>query len=162
MASKGASERFGVDFLAVPSKPWDFSEWQLYALEINLRQGGTTHPYETLRLTTWDGHFDPSTGLYMAGKDSAGKPQAKYYIASDNVEDERYKGLLPSDLLTIMKENGIGFSHTTRTGAIFHMMGAISQFGKFGVTCIGNSYEEAEELYESIVEVLERETRVVK
>jgi hypothetical protein len=38
------------------------------------------------------------------------------------------------------------------------MIGAISQFGKFGMTAIANSREEAERLFARTVEVLDRET----
>ena len=52
LSEKGARGRFGVDFIAAPEKPWDFENWDIYALEINLRQGGTTHPFETMHLLT--------------------------------------------------------------------------------------------------------------
>ena len=53
LAEKGALERFGVDFLAVrqPTKTGDW-EWNIQAIEINLRKGGTTHPFMTLKFLT--------------------------------------------------------------------------------------------------------------
>ena len=39
------------------------------------------------------------------------------------------------------------------------MVGALSQFGKVGLTAIGNSPEQADAIYDSALEVLDRETR---
>ncbi|MBF2097213.1 MAG: carboxylate-amine ligase, partial [Gloeomargaritaceae cyanobacterium C42_A2020_066] len=50
LARRGAIERYGVDFL-VRRDP-DSQTWDVQALEINLRQGGTTHPLMTLKLLT--------------------------------------------------------------------------------------------------------------
>ena len=49
LAAKGALERFGVDFIAV-RQPDD--TWDIQAIEINLRKGGTTHPFMTLKFLT--------------------------------------------------------------------------------------------------------------
>ena len=43
--------------------------------------------------------------------------------------------------------NGLHFSHRTESGVLFHMIGAVSEFGKLGVTVIGNDVEEVEGLY---------------
>ncbi len=37
-------------------------EWEVYAIEINLRKGGTTHPFLTLQFLT-DGAYDPEHGV---------------------------------------------------------------------------------------------------
>ena len=39
------------------------------------------------------------------------------------------------------------------------MIGALSQYGKLGVVCIGDSREQAEELFERTKANLDRETR---
>ena len=43
--------------------------------------------------------------------------------------------------------NRLHYSHGTETGALFHMIGALSQYGKLGLTAIGNSREEADAIY---------------
>merc|ERR1712100_126985 len=48
LAQKGALERFAVDFVVVPDDSYE--NFKIYAIEINLRSGGTTHPCETARL----------------------------------------------------------------------------------------------------------------
>ena len=65
------------------------------ALEINLRMGGTTHPYLALQFLT-GGQLDPETGLFLSPTG-----HAKYYRATDNLQSEAYRGLLPEDLIEI-------------------------------------------------------------
>jgi len=84
--------------------------------------------------------------------------KAKFYFSSDNVQSEAYLGLLPEDLIEILTMNRLDFNHRTSTGVVFHMIGAVSQFGKFGMTAIANSREEAERIFNRTIEVLDRET----
>lgn len=148
LATKGAIERYGVDFLAVRRG----KNWELQAIEINLRKGGTTHPFMTLQLLT-NGTYDPQTGLFYSPQG-----QRKYYLASDNLCKPQYKGLLPNDLMDIIAQYHLHFDSSTKTGTIFHLMGALSEFGKLGLTSIGNSWEEAEAIYQQVETILDQET----
>jgi hypothetical protein len=40
---------------------------------------------------------------------------------------------------------------------MFHLMGALSQYGKLGVVCIGSSRERAWQFYEKVIHVLDYE-----
>jgi PGM1 C-terminal domain len=151
LARRGAMERYSVDFIAV-RHPESALEWELEAIEINLRKGGTTHPFMTLRLLT-NGNYDYATGLFYSQHD-----KEKYYIASDNLQKPQYRGLLPNDLMDIIAKYRLHFDSSTKTGTVFHLMGALSEFGKLGLTCIGNSPSEAEALYQKVEEVLDAET----
>ncbi len=149
LAEKGALERYGVDFIAV--KQGD-GKWDIQAIEINLRKGGTTHPFMTLKLLT-NGRYELSTGLFYSQQ---GRP--KYYIATDNLQKDRYQGLLPNDLMDIIAHHRLHFDTGTETGTVFHLMGCLSQFGKLGLTSIGDSPQQAEEIYNKVVKVLDEET----
>lgn len=149
LAAKGAIERFGVDFVAVRQG----DRWAIQAIEINLRKGGTTHPFMTLKLLT-NGRYDNATGQFHSPEG-----QSKYYFATDNLQKPHYRGLLPSDLIDIIAEHHLHFDSSTKTGTIFHLMGPLSEFGKLGLTCIGNSPEEAEAIYAQTVAALDRETQ---
>lgn len=127
--------------------------WEIQAIEINLRKGGTTHPFMTLKLLT-NGRYDLSTGLFYSQQG-----RAKYYTATDNLQKERYKGLLPNDLMDIIATNRLHFDSGTETGIVFHLMGCLSEFGKLGVTSIGDSPQQAQEIYNRLVKVLDEETR---
>jgi len=148
LAEKGVLGRFGVDFISV--KQGD--AWRHLAIEINLRKGGTTHPFQILQFLT-DGHYDCDTGRFLT---PAGSPRC--YYASDNLESERYRGLTPDDLIDIAVLNGLHFHAATGEGVVFHLIGALSEFGKLGVVCIGQSQERAAELYRRTVNVLDAET----
>lgn len=149
LAKKGALERFGIDFMAVHRQG---DEWDLQAIEINLRKGGTTHPFMTMKLLT-NGRYDRSTGLFYSQQQ-----RPKYYIASDNLQKAAYRGLLPQDLVDIIAYHRLHFDSSTETGTVFHLMGCLSEFGKLGLTCIGNSLREAEDIYDRVVAVLDAET----
>jgi hypothetical protein len=152
LAAKGAIERFGVDFIAVPTAD---GNWDLEAIEINLRKGGTTHPFMTLKFLT-NGDYCLEDGLFYSQQ---GKP--KYYVASDNLQHLQYRGLLPNDLMDIIAHHRLHFDTSTETGTVFHLMGCLSEFGKVGLTSIGNSLEEARSIYHRVEEVLERETQML-
>jgi hypothetical protein len=53
--------------------------------------------------------------------------------------------------------NGLHFHAATGEGVAFHLIGALSEFGKLGLVCIGRTPERADSLYQSTVEVLDRE-----
>ncbi|MBR8837957.1 MAG: carboxylate-amine ligase [Stigonema ocellatum SAG 48.90 = DSM 106950] len=149
LAKKGALERYGVDFIAVDTGN---NQWDIQAIEINLRKGGTTHPFMALKLLT-NGRYDLSTGLFYSQQG-----RAKYYIATDNLQKERYQGLLPNDFMDIIAHHKLHFDTGTETGTVFHLMGCLSQFGKLGLTSIGDSPQHAEEIYNKVVKVLDQET----
>jgi hypothetical protein len=151
LAGHGVVSRFAVDFLVWRDQP-EAPEWNLAALEINLRMGGTTHPYLALQFLT-GGQLDRTTGLFFSPSGLS-----KYYRATDNLRSESYRGLLPEDLIDILTENRLHYSHATDSGVLFHLIGAVSEFGKLGLTAIGNSREEADGLYYKTLEVLDRET----
>ena len=144
LADQGVLGRFGIDFVSVRER----NTWKHYAIEINLRKGGTTHPYDMLEFLT-AGAYDPGSGLYRT---SAG--QALYYFASDNVVSECYRGLTPRDLLDIAVERGLHFHGALHEGVVFHLIGALSQFGKLGVLCIAPSPPRARALYDETVVAL--------
>jgi PGM1 C-terminal domain len=149
LRERGALGRFAIDFISV-KRP---EGWEHAAIEINLRKGGTTHPYLILRFLT-DGTYDADDGLYCT-------PTAKpcYYYASDNLQSPDYKGLTPDDLVDIAVDNGLHFDGASQQGVVFHLIGALSQFGKVGTVCIGDSHESARNYYRDTVAVLNREAK---
>jgi hypothetical protein len=151
LAEKGVIGRLSVDFLAWRNTASD--PWKVAAVEINLRMGGTTHPMLALRFLT-GGSLDAVSGLFH-GADG----HLKFYRASDNVQSQAYCGLLPEDLIEIVTMHRLDFNHHTSTGVLFHMFGAVSQFGKFGMIAIANSRDAADQLFTRSLAVLDRETR---
>ncbi|WP_420631648.1 peptide ligase PGM1-related protein [Candidatus Leptofilum sp.] len=146
LQQQGVIGRFAVDFISVR----EGDSWQHYAIEINLRKGGTTHPFLMLQFLT-NGIYDVGEGQYFTPM-----AQPRYYYASDNVHSNAYLGLTPDDLVDLAVLNGLHFSGATQQGVVFHLMGALSEFGKFGTVCIGDSPERAKKLYKKTINTLEQ------
>jgi len=53
--------------------------------------------------------------------------------------------------------NRLHFHAATGEGVAFHLIGALSEFGKLGVVCIGETPERAEAFYRRTVYVLDAE-----
>lgn len=149
LQDKGAVGRLAVDFLCVQAGD---GTWEHYAIETNLRMGGTTHPMMLLRMMT-DGRYDPDTGLYLTPRN---EPQ--FYVATDSMHSDRYRGLVVEDLFDIAAINGLHYQAWSESGVLFHFTGALSEFGKFGITAVGKSPSEADHWFNETRQVLDRET----
>lgn len=148
LLKNGILGRFGIDFIAVKKD----GEWKHYAIEINLRKGGTTHPFLMLQFLTY-GVYDWEHGEYRMTNG-----ESRCYFATDNLANEKYKRLIPHDLLEIAISNELLYDSIKQCGVMFHMIGALSQYGKLGVVCIGETIDEAKAYYYKIIEVLDRES----
>ena len=150
LAREGVIGRFALDFVVVRSSD---GKWDSYAIEINLRKGGTTHPFLTLQFLT-DGAYDPATAIFTAPSG-----QQKFFVASDHVESPHYRTLTPDDLFDIVVRHNLHFDQTRQTGVVFHMMSALGELGRTGLTAVGNSHEEAKATYTRAVAVLDQEAQ---
>jgi hypothetical protein len=150
LAKEGVIGRFALDFVVVRSKD---KKWEPYAIEINLRKGGTTHPFLTLQFLT-DGAYDAETAIFTAPNG-----QQKFFVASDHVESPRYRTLTPDDLFDIVVRHNLHFNQTRQTGVVFHMMSALGELGRTGLTAVGNSHQDAKAMYDRAIAVLDEETR---
>ena len=150
LACEGVIGRFGVDFVSVRHG----SRWETTAIEINLRKGGTTHPFLMLQYLT-DGVYDPASTTYRTATG-----RACHYYASDNLQNPAYVGLTPDDLIEIAVDNDLHFDAAAQQGVVFHLIGALSEYGKVGTVCIGDSRASAERFFHDTVAVLNRETRM--
>jgi hypothetical protein len=148
LAEEGVIGRFAVDFVVVRSG----GRWDPYAIELNLRKGGTTHPFLTLQFLT-DGVYDPETGVFRAPSG-----QEKHFVASDYVQSPRYRSLTPDDLFDIVVRRGLHFDQARQTGAVFHMMSALGEHGRTGLTAVADDPAGADDLYERVVSVLDEES----
>ncbi len=143
----GVLGRFAIDFISVKQP----EGWHHYAIEINLRKGGTTHPFIMLQFLT-SGMYNWKNGTYTMPNG-----QVRCYFTTDNLVDEKYKGLTPHDLIDIAMYNKILYDGAKQAGVMFHMIGALSEYGKLGMLCIGETVEEARDYYNKTIEVLDRE-----
>jgi len=82
--------------------------------------------------------------------------QAKYYFATDRLGDPDYQGILLSDFLSAAQTAGLGWDPDSQTGAVYHMLRALEEQGGIGVTAIGDSREQAHEIYLGAAALLDR------
>ena len=143
LAAEGVIGRFAVDFMVV-STP---GGWETFAIEINIRKGGTTHPFLTMQLLT-DGSYDADNGSFMCSTGT------KHYVATDHLEGDGYSSLTSEDLLDLVADEGLGWDADSETGLVFHMISALPAAGRIGLTAIGNSSGEADELHARAENVL--------
>jgi len=134
LLARGVQGRFAVDFVVVR----EGDRYRAYALEINLRKGGTTLPFQMLQFLT-AGSVDVHTGEFHA-------PLAEHrcYYATDNLQKPSYKALTVEDLIDILVNHQLHFDPTQQQGVVFHLMGALSMYGKLGLVSIAASHAEAE------------------
>ncbi|WP_230878490.1 peptide ligase PGM1-related protein [Planomonospora sp. ID67723] len=143
LADRGVVGLFGMDFFAVKTD----GGYRALLCEINLRIGGTTHPFGAALLTT-GAVYDPGTGTLRCGE------QSKYYVATDNCAATTLRGRTPGEIVETVRAAGLGFDREARTGNVLHLLGAIPEHGKLGFTSIGNSAEEAAELHRRTLRAL--------
>ncbi len=143
LAARGVIGYFGVDFFVVPSGGRE----EVYLSEINLRVGGTTHPFGMASLVT-DGRYDADGGHLVAGG------RTKSYLATDNLKSAVLVGCEPQEVIDRVDRLGLAYDHRRRTGTTLHLLGALREYGKMGVTCIGDTEEEARQRYREVVAAL--------
>jgi hypothetical protein len=144
LAAEGVLGRFALDFVVVR----DAGEWTPYAIEINLRKGGTTHPFLTLQFLT-DGRYDPGTALFVT---PAGKE--KHLVATDHLESPELCGLSVEDLFDIVARHRLHFDQSRQVGVVFHMISALTELGRVGLTAVGDSPSDADARYRRAEEIL--------
>jgi hypothetical protein len=150
LVKEGVLGRFALDFVVVRGKG---GAWSVYAIELNLRKGGTTHPFLTLQFLT-DGVYDPEKAVFTAPSG-----RVKHFVATDHLDSPSYRALTPDDLFDVVVRRGLHFDQTRQTGVVFHMMSALGECGRMGVTAVGDSPEQADALYKRTFEILEEEAR---
>lgn len=138
LAAEGVLGRFAVDFVVVRDAA---GEWSAYAIELNLRKGGTTHPFLTLQFLT-DGRYDQESGRFVT-PDGA----EKHLVATDHLEAVELRGLSVGDLFDVVARHGLHFDQSRQSGIVFHMISCITEHGRVGMTAVGDTPAQAMELY---------------
>ena len=152
LVEEGVLGRFAVDFVCARGA----DGWKPYAIELNLRKGGTTHPFLTLQFLT-RGQYDGERGEFQT---AAG--QQKCYVATDGMTSEAYRAFTPDDLFDVAVRHELQYDQTTQTGVVFHMLSAVGDQGRLGLTAVGNSLEQAQTLYEKMEQALTDEAKAAR
>ncbi len=136
LASRGVRGRLSVDFLGVPRG----DHWDLPAVEVNLRRGGATHPFTVLQALV-PGRYDAEAGCYRT---DAGDERC--YVAGDNLVDPAWTGLKPSAVVAAVEQAEVAFDPRTGLGVVLHAFPMLAIDGRIGLTAIGRTPEDADEM----------------
>jgi hypothetical protein len=149
LAELGVLGRFAVDFVVVRRG----ETWASYAIEVNLRKGGTTHPFLTLQFLT-GGRYDSATALFTTplGRE-------RHLVATDHLEDASLRGLRVADLFDIVARTGLHFDPATQTGVVLHMLSSVTEAGRIGLTAVADSARGARAACDRAERVLLEEAR---
>ena len=151
LAREGVIGRFAIDFVSVRDTN---GAWTSYAIELNLRKGGTTHPFLTLQFLT-DGRYDAPTGLFLTPDG-----REKHLVATDHLESDEMRALTVDDLFDIVARHRMHFDQVRQVGVVFHMISCLTETGRVGLTAVGNTAAEAEALYQRAQRILLDEARI--
>lgn len=149
LRERGALGRFAVDFVTTKQAS---GGTEAFALEINLRKGGTTLPFQMLQFLT-AGKIDADSGTFRTPLGDE-----RCYYATDNLMKPAYQSLTPDDLLDILVDHRLHFDSTRQEGVVFHLMGAIATYGKLGLVSIAATHAQAEAQYHRVVALLDAES----
>jgi hypothetical protein len=141
LSREGVLGRFALDFVTVRDPD---GTWRSYAIEINLRKGGTTAPFLILEFLV-HGRYDWEHASFAAPN---GQP--KFYVSDDHVEMDELRALTPYDVLDVTVRKQLHFDHTRQRGIVYQMLSAVTEQGRVGLTAVGDSPEDAKQLRQSI------------
>ena len=80
-------------------------------------------------------------------------------MATDHLDDPSLRGLQVEDLFDLLARTGLSFDQARQTGVVFHMLSALTTFGRVGLTAIGRTPAHAQELYDAAEQALLDEAR---
>ena len=149
LAAAGVIGRFALDFVVVRHG----DDWKAHAIEVNLRKGGTTHPFLTLQFLT-DGRYEPDTAHFITPSG-----EERHLVATDHLQDESLKGLRVADLFDLVARAGLQFDPARQVGIVFHMISCITECGRVGMTAIGATPDSAQDVFDRAESALLAEAR---
>jgi len=153
LSTEGVLGRFAVDFVTVREAD---GSWRAHAIEINLRKGGTTAPFLILEFLV-HGRYDWERSCFAAPNG-----QHKFYVSDDHVEMDELRALTPYDVLDVTVRKQLHFDHTRQRGVVYQMLSAVTEQGRVGITAVGDSPDEARELWQTTRAALKSEAQAAQ
>jgi PGM1 C-terminal domain len=145
LAGAGVIGPLAIDFLVARD---DNHGWQPFALELNLRMSGTTHPYQTVARLT-QGRYDSQTARFTTGRG-----QSRHYVATDHLKISQLPALGHAGVLARAGRHDLRFDPHHGRGVVFHMLSSIEPLATVGVTAVAETPERADDLYAHVRTVL--------
>lgn len=139
----GAQGKLAIDFIVTKNKGQ--KKWNIYAIEINARKGGTTHPYN------WAINLTNSAYNYKTGLMSNGHHKIYYYVTDTyGLEFPKFKALKEVAFLNSLKDSGLEFNLKTNTGVFVHMLSTLEESNKVGITIIAKEKRDLAKIKQSL------------
>lgn len=164
LISLGALGPVSIDFLVLPEDEFvhagaiegeivRYNGYVICAIEINMRRGGTTLPLHTTSFLT-GGHYNADEGIFCtpSGHEIC-------YVSFSNIAPPEAKGLCPNDIIDIITDAELHYNSAICSGVIFHTIGALSQYGRLGATCVAPTQERAWQLAEETRSILKAKSK---
>ena len=147
LADTGVIGRLAVDFLVIRGAD---DGWQAFALEVNLRMGGTTH--RTRRSSA----SPAAATTHRRASFTTRRGDPRHYVATDHLELSQLPMLGQVGLLARAMHEDLRFDHDRGRGVVFHMLSSIDSLATVGVTAIADAPHTADDLYAHVRTVLAR------
>lgn len=142
LVAAGAIGRAAIDFIVARHRS---GSWSAYAIEINLRKGATTHPLYALELVT-GGAYDAEAAVFRTADGSS-----RHYVATDYLASPRLAALGEGALFALADRPRLD---PDGCGVVFHMLSALTELGRIGMTVIGRTAADAQERFETAQSIL--------
>ena len=75
-------------------------------------------------------------------------------MATDHLEATELARAGVDDLFDVVARHGLHFDQTRQTGVVFHMISCVTEVGRLGVTAIGDTPDQAWQLYQDAQDAL--------
>jgi hypothetical protein len=69
------------------------------------------------------------------------------------------RGLIIDDLFDIVARHGLHFDPVRQEGVVFHMISCLTEFGRIGLTAVGDTPTSAKAMYQKAERILLEEAR---
>ncbi|KAA0253395.1 hypothetical protein FBQ97_08160 [Acidobacteria bacterium ACD] len=122
--------------------------WRHEALQVELGKSEPSMPFLTLLFLT-DGRYDVDEGSFRARGG-----QRKCYLSTQAVSSPAYRAITPDEIFDFVVRHGLHYDHATQTGVVLQMLSGLTELGRFGLTAVANSHEEARALHDQAVATL--------
>tara|TARA_B100000925_G_scaffold289712_1_gene273221 strand:+ start:1858 stop:3381 length:1524 start_codon:yes stop_codon:yes gene_type:complete len=133
-----------IDYLISESN----GEMKCFVIELNLRKGGTTHPFMLSNFALQnEGSFREGGLIDKNNVSYSYRSNDNFYPCKEFVSDT-------SDIINRAKRASILFSRKKSKGVIFHLLNGFSDSGKVGYTVIAPSKVEVENYESTLNQVL--------
>jgi len=138
LAAEGMVGRFALDF--VVARDGDAGPWTAHAVDLNLREGGTTHPLGVLELLT-GGAFDTAAGVFVLPDGST-----RAYEATDRLYAAHGESVDPDRFLAALAASGLAWDRDAATGVVPFMPRALERAGRAGIVAVARTAPAAAQL----------------